>query len=78
MLPWGTVCECSTQRAQHFPRRSEGTEKFRVEERSEQHDEGRRMAAFSHVKGRRRKDENVIALFFSSTRRSRTSWNVVP
>lgn len=21
MLPWGTVCKCSTQRAQHFPRR---------------------------------------------------------
>lgn len=48
-----TVCEGSTKRAQHFPRRSDGTEKFRVEERSAQHDEGRRTAAFSHVKGRR-------------------------
>ena len=61
-----------------FPRRREGVEKFRVEERSAQHDEGRRTAAFSHVKGRRWKDDNVIGLFFSSTRQNRTSGTVVP
>lgn len=55
-----------------FPQEDEGIEKFRVEERSEQHDKGRRTAAFSPVKGRRREDENAMALFFSPTRRSRT------
>lgn len=74
MLPWGTVCKCSTQRAQHFPRRMKAMRNSGWRRRSEQHDKGRRTAAFSHVKGRRWKRWKWYGIVLLSHKAEQNQW----
>lgn len=64
------------KKAQHFPRRDEARKICRLEkQRSEQDDNGRKMAVFKDVKGKHIK--KMADLFFSSQRQSSTKVKVV-
>lgn len=77
MLHWGIAFERGTERTQQSPRRDEAIRIFGLQEkRSEQDDEGRKMAAFPHVKDRLVK--KMTDSFFSFKRQSRTRVRVVP